>query len=273
MRRRAVRIAVALFTNVWLADRGAGAAEQPPIDVNPNRPTFATPALTTQVGVAELEFGLQRTLLRDGGTAAFTPYLLKLGVLKRLELRVGGNGILRLAEGGTPPATGYADTTFGVQWCYLKDGPGGVDQAVQLTWKDPTASAARGLGSGEPDTTLMVIFSRDIAAFHVDINALETWLGEPPATGGGTARQTSATVSVSRTLDARWSVTAELYTIGPSPAGARVVSNLWCAAYKVSPRLVLDGGVDVGLSHGAQKISLFAGLTVGVARFRHPAAR
>jgi hypothetical protein len=116
----------------------------------------------------------------------------------------------------------------------------------------------------------MVVLSRDVGAFHFDINALETWLGEPPA-AGGTARQTSATVSTSRTLDDRWSLTAELYSIGPSPAGPRVVSNLWCAGYRVSPRLVLDGGVDVGLSHGAQKISAFAGLTVGLARFRHPA--
>src|SRR5262249_23616593 len=155
-------------------------------------------------------------------------------------------GILRLAGGGIPPATGYADTTFGVQWSYLKDGPGGFDQAVQLTWKDPTASAARGLGSGEPDTTLMLVFSRDFGAFHVDVTAVETGLGEPRTAGGGTARQTSATVSGSRTLDERWSLTAELYTIGPSPAGPRVVSNLWCAGYKVSSRLVLDGGVDVG---------------------------
>jgi hypothetical protein len=268
MRRSAVHAVVL----VAAAARWAHAAEEPPIEVNPNRPTFATPALTTQEGVAELEFGLQRTFARDGGTASFTPYLLKLGLLKRLELRIGGNGVLRLAEGGVPPATGYADTTFGAQWCYLKDGPGGFDQAVQLTWKDPTGSAARGLGSGKPDTTLMVVLSRDIGAFHVDVNALETWLGQAPVTGGGTTRQTSATVAASRTLDSRWSVTFEVYTIGPSPAGARVVSNLWCAGYKVSPRLVLDGGVDVGLSHAAQKIAAFAGLTVGLARFRHPAA-
>ena len=267
MRRSAVLVALLVVA----ASRRATAAEEPPFVVNPNRPTFATPALTTQEGVVELEFGLQRTLARDGGTAAFTPYLLKLGVLKRLELRIGGNGLLRLAEGGVPPATGYADTTFGVQWSYLKNGPGGFDQAVQLTWKDPTASAAHDLGSGEPDTTLMVVFSRDFGAFHVDLNALETWLGEPRTAGGGTARQTSATISVSRTLDDRWSLTAELYSIGPSPAADRVVSNLWCAGYRVSSRLVLDGGIDVGLSHGAQKISMFAGLTIGLARFRHPA--
>ena len=39
------------------------AAQDPDaITVNPNRPTFATPARTTEAGVLELEAGLQRSL-------------------------------------------------------------------------------------------------------------------------------------------------------------------------------------------------------------------
>lgn len=89
----------------------------------------------------------------------------------------------------------------------------------------------------------------------------------------GSLFQPAATLSVSRTLDAQWSLTAEVYWIGATSESPLVVSNLWAIGYKVSPRLVLDAGLDVGLSPGAQKLSLFAGLTVGMFRVREPPAQ
>jgi hypothetical protein len=268
-RHRCRRIAAGLA----LLLPAALAAEEPPIQVNPNRPTFATPALTTQVGVAELEIGLQRSAARDEERLSFTPFLLKIGLLKDVELRVGGNGLLRQTQAATPAASGVGDTTLGAQWCYLRNGPLGVDQAVQLTLKLPTASAAKGLGSGEPDETLMLLLSRDLGPFHADANLLSTWLGRPAAEGHGTVFQPAATLSVSRTIDAQWSLTGEVYWIGATSENPLIVSNLWALAFKVSPRLVLDAGLDVGLSHGAQKLSLFTGLTVGMFRLRRPPAQ
>ena len=96
-----------------------------------------------------------------------------------------------------------------------------------------------------------------------------TWLGRPGTAGSD--RQPAATLSVSRTLNDRWSVTGEVYSIGATPQNPLIVSNLWAVGYKRTARLVLDGGVDVGVSHGAPKLSLFAGFTVGVCRFRHGA--
>jgi hypothetical protein len=246
-----------------------GARADDPIQNNPNRPTFATPALTTQSGVMELESGVQHSDGRGGEDRSWSPFLLKLGLLKRLELRVGGNGLVRQTPANTPAVTGFGDTTVGAQWCYLRHGLFGADQAVQLTWKLPTARAAKGLGSGEPDGTVMILFSKDVGRFHADANALVTWLGRPGAAGRD--RQPAATLSVSRTLDDRWSVTGEVYSIGATPQNPLIVSNLWAVGYKASARLVLDGGVDVGVSHGAPKLSLFAGFTVGVCRFRHGA--
>jgi hypothetical protein len=239
----------------------------PPIQVNPNRPTFATPALTTQEGVAELELGLQHSILREGALSS-TPFLLKLGVLEHLELRIGGNGLLHSSDPGEPSHTGYGDTTLGAQWTYLPHGPLGVDEAVQLTFKVPTASAEEDLGSGEADVLLMLLLSRDVGAFHGDVNLLTAWLGR------GVRRTREAepagTVSVSCTLGPHWSLTGELYSIAGTTLSPSIVSNLWAVDYKVSTRLVLDSGVDVGLSHGAQKVSLFAGFTWGAGRFRRP---
>ncbi len=244
----------------------AGLLAEEPIQVNPNRPTFATPASTTELDVAELELGVQYTLPRPGGDVAFTPFLVKLGLAKRFELRVGGGGLLHEAPSPALAATGFGDVTVGGQWSYLHDGPLGIDQAVQLTVKIPTARSSDGLGTGEVDETLMAIFSRDLGPYHADMNVLVTWLGQRE---GGTDRQPAATLSVGRTLGERWSLTGEVYWIGASAGNDAVVSNLWCVGYKVSSRLVLDVGLDGGLSHGAQRVSFFGGLTYGLGRFRH----
>ena len=249
---------------VWTLTPSLRAEE--PIQVNPNRPTFASPAMTTQIGVAELELGLQYTLPREGGDVAFTPFLVKLGLAKPLELRVGGGGLLRQAPSGALAATGFGDVTVGAQWTYLHDGLFGLDQAVQLTVKVPTADSSQGLGTGHPDETAMILFSRDIGPYHADANVLMTWLGE----AGSKERQPAAALAVSRTLSEQWSLTGELYWIGGTTENETLVSNLWCVARKISSRLVLDAGLDVGLSHGAQRVSFFGGFTYGVGRFRHP---
>lgn len=234
-----------------------------PIQVNPNRPTFATPAQTTERGVAELEIGVQHTDFRDDLGLFYTPYLQKLGLLSNLELRVGGNGYLRQTAAEGPAVSGFGDLSLGAQWRFLHHGPLGFDYAVQGSWKLPTGSASKGLGSGQPDQTLMALFSRDFGRFHADVNVLETWLGRPTI---GHDSQPAGTVSISGTLSSRWSLTGEVYSIGRTSSAAQIVSNLWALAFKVSPRLVLDGGADVGLNRGAPRLSVFTGLTVGLAR-------
>ncbi len=249
---------------------GAALAQDAPIEVNPNRPTFATPARTTQSGVAELEWGVQRSTPRDGGSAFQTPTLLKLGVTPEFEVRISGNGWVRFAAPGAPSVSGLADVALGAQWCYLRGGPLGFDEAVQLTHKFPTADARRGLGTGVADDTLALFASRDFGAAHVDLNLLQSWLGVPRASDGGRVRSTVGTVSVSRTVTPAWSFGGELYGLGGSRFAERVVSTLWYVAYKPLSRLVLDAGVDIGLSDGAPRYSVFTGLTWGIGRVLAP---
>lgn len=241
-------------------------AGDPPIEVNPNRPTFANPALTTQAGVAELEWGGQWSEQRDDSSSFGTPTLLKLGLMKDLELRLATPGYLRLAAPGTEAVSGPGDTNLGVQWCYRHEGILGLDLAIQVNHTFPTANAALGLGSGAPSDGLLLLFSRDMGPYHLDANLLETWMGRPQ--DSGRVRQPAATASLSRTLSQTWSLTSEIYAIGGTALNPRVVSNLWALGYKVSSRLVLDAGVDIGLTRGAQKVSLFTGLTFGLGRFR-----
>ena len=267
--RRRHRCGCALaFASVLLASTAL--AQEPPIEVNPNRPTFATPARTTQYGVAELEFGVQQSYLHRGRTAFSSPTLLKLGVATDFEVRISTNGFLDLGAPGAAAVTGAADFALGAQWCFARRALAGADWAVQATHKFATASSRRGLGSGAADTTLGLFASRDFGPNHVDVNALVTWLGVPAGSGGGHDGQPAGAVSVSHELSDTWSFGGELYAIGGTPHNERVVSNLWYVAYQPFGRLVLDTGVDVGLTRGAERVSLFAGLTWGIGRFLRP---
>jgi hypothetical protein len=250
-------------------------AQDAPIEVNPNRPTFASPSLTTQPGVAEVEFGVQQTFQRDESTVFSSPTLLKLGIVKDFEVRISSNGYLRNAYPDDPAVTGPADVALGLQWCFVHDGLLGTDMAVQFTHKFATAGLKDGLSvSGEPDDTLGFFISRDFGKNHVDLNFFQSWLGQSE----GSVRQPAFALSASHGFTDTWSMGGEVYALGGYQVHAlgvdrvntRVVSNLWYVAYKVSSRLVLDTGVDIGLNQGAQKYSVFAGLTYGIGRFRRP---
>jgi hypothetical protein len=131
----------------------------------------------------------------------------------------------------------------------------------------PTASASKGLGSGEADFTLTLASGADLGArAHVDANY---GIGEIGA-GSGERHFIQHLVSVSASVSAgRWDPYAELFWFSAQELGGSGV-----AAFDVGTschlrdRLTLDGGLQVGLSHAAPKLSLFGGLSVG---FKHAA--
>ncbi|HJU83807.1 MAG TPA: hypothetical protein VJ600_06330 [Holophagaceae bacterium] len=234
------------------------------ITVNPNRPSFANPATTTMPGVAELEFGLQRTLQPDGSRSDYQPTLLKLGLTEDFELRLGWNGWERDEDPSGAAVTGPTDPNFGFTWRLLRQEPFGADVALTYAHKLPRASVLKGIGSGAPDDTLGVLASKDFGPLHADFNVLETWVGQP---GAGRLRQPAAALALTHPLAGPWSMGAEVYAIGGGAAGPRTVSTLWNLAYQVSPRLVLDAGFDRGLNQDAPRWNCFAGLTWGIGRF------
>jgi hypothetical protein len=222
------------------------------IQVNPGRPTFSTPALTTQDGLVELESGVARQTARDESWLSSDPLLLKFGLTSTLDLRLAGS-FQRLPDGKN-----WSDLTLTTQWNFTQNGFGGTQQAMQLSHK--LATAAVGYGTNHQDTTVGYFVSKDLSeSTHIDTNLLQSWLGSDT----GTVKQTAVSISGTWSYTSSWSVAGEFYALSGNSLNGHVVDTLWAVAYKYSSRLVLDTGIDIGLTQSAPKYNLMLGCTYG----------
>ncbi|MGH9745856.1 MAG: transporter [Candidatus Acidiferrales bacterium] len=234
----------------------------PTIEANPNRPTVANPADITQYGVLELEYGWDRTSLGAGARLSDGAGLLKFGLLCDVELRWTMTSVLvenRQAGG----QTGTGDNWFGPQIRIYHQTAHVPTLAFSYAVKAPTASTMKGLGSGRVDHAFAFLASKDIHGVHFDFNATYFLVARPAASGFDSRGQMN--LSFSRPIHGKLGFTGEFY--GDTELNAEnpsFASSLWALTYNISPRLVVDGGIEVGLTHGAPQKRAFAGVTYAI---------
>jgi hypothetical protein len=234
-----------------------------PITANPNRPTVANPADITQFGVLELEYGWDRASTGAGARVSDLEGLLKFGLLCDVELRWTMTNLL-VENDSAGGQTGTGDNSFGAQVRLYKQTPHAPTLAISYAAKAPTASEEKGLGSGRVDHSLTFLASKDISGVHFDFNTTAFFIGQPARQGFDLNFQFN--LSLSRPIKGSLGFTGEFYgntelnSLTPGFA-----STLWALTYNVSPRLVLDGGIDTGLSHGATQKRFFVGMTYSIA--------
>src|SRR5437763_2328809 len=129
----------------------------------PARPTASNPAEFQRPGVLQLEYGFNGNWRAPGGSSeADTPLALRFAVSRRLLLEFDGDTPLSLGLAGTR-ATGAGDTQLGVQAVLQHEARSRPGVAVAYYVKLPTASAARGLGTGRVDHSLLALVSKKIS--------------------------------------------------------------------------------------------------------------
>ncbi|MGA8142734.1 MAG: transporter [Candidatus Acidiferrales bacterium] len=234
----------------------------PTMEANPNRPTVANPADITQYGVLEIEYGWDRTSLGAGARVDDTVGLLKFGLLCDVELRWTTTSVLienRQAGG----QVGVGDNWFGPQIRFYHQTAHVPSLAFSYAVKAPTASTATGLGSGRVDHAFTFLASKDVYGVHFDFNATYFLVGRPAVSGFDSNGQLN--LSFSRPIRGNLGITGEIYgNTELNIANPAFASSLWAITYNVSPRLVVDGGIDVGLTHGAPQKRFFAGVTYSI---------
>ncbi|HVF30902.1 MAG TPA: transporter [Pyrinomonadaceae bacterium] len=158
---------------------------------------------------------------------------------------------------------GVRDTRFGFQVLALKDNDRHPALAFAYYVKIPTASDD-GLGTGHTDYRVLLLVSKKLGKFDVDLNAaylnVGREFGEGPASGG------RAAVSVSREFTNKLLMIEEVAGQSEDHVQPRRVFALGALGYKVNRRLTFDVGARFGLNADAPRIGIFAGFTVGIGK-------
>ncbi len=219
------------------------------IVANPNRPTVADPAEITQYGVLELEYGWEHAWHGQGGRENNFGGLLKFAVLCDLELRWESASFLDLKD-GTGVRRGVGDSWIGAQYRFHHQSVHVPTLAFSYALKAPSASVQKGLGSGLVDHQFKFLATKDVRGARFDINASCFLIGRQSA--GGFDHKVEANLSFSHPIKGKLGITGEVYADTRSnPVTPGFVSNLWALTYNVRPRLVIDAGLDVGLTSGS----------------------
>ena len=244
---------LAAFAILALPARAAEVGE-----VEPYRPSIASPAQLSAPGQVELEFG---GLHEKKGSARddSLPYLLKLGLSKEWGVLVGGDAHVwsRDEEGGR--VQGFGDTTLTLKRAFIVNESTAF--GLELGARLPTARQP--IGSGKTDFILNAIYSQDIGRVTMDANIATTRIGAPEE---GTGRvETAVAAAFSMPLSANWNGIAELSGVRRSgvPATAQLLG-----AFEYSPnkKFSIDAGIARGLNKASQDWSFFTGFVVPLAR-------
>jgi hypothetical protein len=233
------------------------------IVANPNRPTVANPADITQYGVLEIEYGYEHLRVPLNQHEDDLGGLLKFAVTCNLELRWSPNSILSQGD-SNGSQSGMGDNWLGFQYRFRRQSKHIPTLAFNYALKFPSASVSKGLGSGQYDHQFTFLASKDLWSVHFDFNASVFRIGR--ADGSGTDHNVECNLAFSRPIYKNLGFTGEFY--GDTKLGNQTpayASGLWAFTFTVTPRLVLDAGMDHGLTSGGPHIrNVFVGVTYSI---------
>lgn len=232
----------------------------------PNRPGVANPAEVTQKGVLEIEYGWERAFRSsEFKTRAAAVGLIRFGLTEDFELHLGmENYLSQLSPDHGGRRSGVGDTSPGFKYRFVEEE--GIWPTLSFAYdvKVPTASRRKGLGSGRVDHNLTFLASKEkLLGLDWDFNYVLGWIGKE----GKKSFDDSHLLALAffRPLFGPLGISGEIY------GGPRVnrqtpgfASTDWAFIYTVTPRVVLDAGVDIGLNSAARDITYFAGITIAL---------
>ena len=228
--------------------------------VTPYRPSVSTPAALSAPGWLELEMGVQANRRDRHERRNSLPYTLKLAFSPDWGVRLGGEALVHLSDGAGATTWGGGDASVVLKRRLAIDD----ERAFGLELGANAATAGSGLGSGHSSLMFNGIYSADFArGLHSDLN-----LGATRRTGAGAGEgriTTAGAASVSGTINSQWGWVAEVSGTHQKAAGttAQGLAALSCG---ISPSTSFDFGLARSLRAGVPDLSVFAGMTVLLAK-------
>jgi len=233
------------------------------IVASPNRPTVSNPAHLTQYGVLEVEYGWDRMWPQAGTQQTDWGGLLKFGLLCDVELRWQTTSFLSQTDASGTYRT-FGDNWLGSDVRIRRETTRVPTFALSYAIKIPSASTEQGLGTGRVDQSFSILVSKDVAHFNVDFNATEFLIGRQNASGYDTNQQLA--LAFTHGIYRGFELAGEFYNQNRlNEATPGYVSSLWALTYAISPRFVIDGGYEAGLTSGGPHRHAFFGATYSIA--------
>lgn len=235
--------------------------QTPPSPLEPDRPDITNGTHIVDVGLLQMEVGFQRVRIGPRASTFGTPTTFRVGVTDWIEVRFGGDGFVSSTD-PTGTNSGIGNVQLGAKIRLWAD-PGGIPVlSILPSINLPTASPAKGLGSGQSDVTVSLLTGTDfLTRGHVDVNYGFGMIG----TGPGLHRFSQHLLSASASVEIPGPVTPYLeyfWISRQDPRGGIVAAIDSGAIYEVTPRLAFDGGAQWGMSDAAPPLSVFAGVSV-----------
>jgi hypothetical protein len=222
-----------------------------------DRPDFTESAVTIPRGDVQLESGYTFTRAEDGDEHTLGELLLRIGLVERLEARIGlGSHAWTTAPGDDP--SGFEDPSLGLKAVLAQEETVGVAAAVLAATSVPIGDGDIGEDDWQPEVKLAV--SRGLS----EVFALAANAGYARASEDGQGfDQGSASLSLGMGLSERWGAYAEAYgtfPAGPSADDEAVLNG--GVTFLVHRLLQLDARAGAGLTDAAP--DFFVG--IGIAR-------
>jgi len=231
--------------------------------IEPDRPDVTNGTHIVDIGLLQIEMGGVYTRAAAGQREFGSPFTARVGLSDSLEVRFGTDGLLTESD-GVVHATGFGNIQIGAKLRLWPD-PGGAPAVSLLTAVTlPTASAAKGLGSGSTDYTLALLTGADVGRHgHIDVNY---GIGDVGA-GNGQPHfvQHLVAVSASAAASDNWNPYVEAFWFSREDAGGRAMTAFDAGAiYQLGARYALDGGLQFGISRNAPAFAAFGGVSLVV---------
>ena len=222
----------------------------------PNRPTFASTAEMVQLGVFEIEYGLEAAQGHQNING-----LLKWGAIKNLELWFLNNPIERDAG-----FTGVGDSGAGFKFKLFSQKQARPTFSLLYVATIPTASSQIGVGTMRHLAQLLV--SKDYGKHHFDANEGVQFVGRRVSSGFD--RRYFTSLSYSHPLTEKWAYTLEISGFSQAnPTNPATLTLLAAPTYNVTSRLVIDAGAYYTVYGNSPHVTSFLGLTYSVADLYH----
>ena len=223
----------------------------------PSRPTVSNSTETTQCGVVELEYGWERQVQSGQHQTDFTGGL-RLGLTRNLDFHWASTEFLSVTQAGRDDS-GLGDNWLGLKYRFSHERRYVPSFGVFYQIKIP--SSAKNLGSGYVDHSISLLASKDVRQIHFDFNVTPLIAGSRLGFNHNTGMTLSASIPVSRRL----SVVTEGYGYTRLNAGqAAFASSMAGVTYAVNRLLMLDSGLDVGVTHNAPQRRAYVGATYAI---------